>query len=265
MQPLFLKTKNGLTDEASQVSIFPMSDRFLEGQTALVTGGNRGIGRAVAVALAQAGAKVAITGRNPETLKKTAADLEKLTPGAWSKVCDVRSEKEQAAVFDEIRKRWNRLDICVPNAGVAVLAAASETTLEQWNTDIETNLTGTFLTAREALLLMRQTRTKGAILPIISQAGKLPFEKRASYCSSKWGALGFAKCLALEAKRDGVRVTAICPASVATDFQASNPAGTDWMLDAKDVAETVLFILRQPDRVEIEEITVRCRNSPKTK
>jgi len=242
-----------------------LTGRFLEGQTALVTGGNRGIGRAVALALARAGARVAITGRNAGTLEKTAADLESLADGAWWKICDVRSESEQEAVFREIRGRWGRLNICVPNAGGAILAAASETSLDDWNRDIETNLTGTFLTSREALRLMRETKTPGAILPIISQAGKVPFEKRAAYCASKWGALGFAKCLAMEAKRDRVRVTAICPASVATDFQANNPAGMDWMLEADDIAETVLHILRQPDRIEIEEITIRCRNSPRSK
>lgn len=244
---------------------FNMTDQFLSGKKALVTGGNRGIGRAIAMALAKDGAQVAITGRNAATLEKTSGELNSLTPGAWFKVCDVRSEKDQTAVFDEIRRRWNKLDICVPNAGGAVLSAASETTLEDWNKDIETNLTGTFLTSRGALLIMRESKTKGAILPIISQAGKVPFEKRAAYCASKWGALGFSKCLALEAKRDGVSVTAICPASVATDFQANNPAGMDWMLTAADIAETVLFVLRQPDRVEIEEITVRCRNSPMSK
>ena len=102
-----------------------MTDRFLNGKTALVTGGNRGIGRAVALALAGAGAQVAITGRNTGLLEKTEMELERLTPGAWSKPCDVRSEKDQEAVFEEIRKRWGRLDICIPNAGGAVLAAAS--------------------------------------------------------------------------------------------------------------------------------------------
>lgn len=242
-----------------------MTERFLAGQTALVTGGNRGIGRAVALALADAGAKVVITGRNVETLGRTAAELDRKTSGAWHAVCDVRSETQQLAVFTDIRKKWGRLDICVPNAGGAVLASASETDLESWNRDIETNLTGVFLTSRESLKLMRETKTGGAILPVISQAGKVPFEKRAAYCASKWGALGFTKCLALEAKKDNVRVTAICPASVATDFQANNPAGTDWMLDPADVAETILFVLRQPARVEIEEITVRCRNSPRSK
>lgn len=233
-------------------------DRFLEGQTALVTGGNRGIGLAVAKALAERGAKVAITGRNEETLAAAADELNALTPGAWFQACDVRSEDEQRLVFQRIRNDWGKLDICIPNAGVAALAAASATTLEQWRTDIDTNLTGTFLTAREALKLMIETKTAGAILPVISQAGKVPFELRASYCASKWGALGFTKCLALEAKKHHVRVTAICPASVATDFQANNPKGTDWMLKPEDVAEMICFVLKQPDRVEYEEIVIRC-------
>lgn len=236
-------------------------DRFLEGQTALVTGGNRGIGLAVAKALAEHGARVAVTGRNAETLAAAAEELNTLTPGAWFQVCDVRSENEQRLVFQRIRNEWGKLDICIPNAGVAALASASKTSLEQWRTDIDTNLTGTFLTCREALNLMIETKTQGSILPVISQAGKVPFELRASYCASKWGALGFTKCLSLEAKKHKVRVTAICPASVATDFQASNPKGTDWMLKPEDVAEMIAFVLKQPDRVEYEEIIIRCANS----
>lgn len=205
-----------------------MTDRFLDGRTALVTGGNRGIGRAVALALAGAGARVGICGRNESTLAATVRDLEALTPGAWWARCDARSEADQEAFFAEARS-------------------------------------GTFAsaTSRAALLWMRGTGTRGWILPIVSQAGKVPFEMRAAYCASKWGALGFAKCLALEAKRDGVRVTAICPASVATDFQAGNPAGTDWMLEAGDVAAAVLYVLRQEERVEVEEIVLRCRTTPR--
>lgn len=240
-------------------------DRFLDGRTALVTGGNRGIGLAVAMALAERGARVAITGRREQTLAEAAAELNKRTPGAWFQVCDVRSEEQQQLVFQRIRNDWGKLDICVPNAGVAALAAASRTTLEQWQADIDTNLTGTFLTCRGALQLMIETKTAGSILPVISQAGKVPFELRASYCASKWGTLGFTKCLAMEAKKHGVRVTAICPASVATDFQADNPRGTDWMLKPEDVAEMICFVLNQPGRVEYEEIVIRCANSASKK
>lgn len=230
----------------------------LTGKRALVTGGNRGIGKAIALALAGAGARVAICGRNEETLAGTAALLDGLTPGAFWKRVDVRSEDRQLALFQEIRERFGGLDICVPNAGEATLAAALDTGLEDWNRDIETNLTGVFITCREALQMMKD-QGSGWIIPIVSQAGKRTFLLRAAYCASKWGALGFTGCLAQEAAQYNVRVTAVCPASVATDFQKGNPRGTDWMMEASDVAACVLYLLGLSEKVEIEEIVLKTR------
>jgi NAD(P)-dependent dehydrogenase (short-subunit alcohol dehydrogenase family) len=235
-----------------------MQELNLKDRTALVTGGNRGIGRSIALALARAGARVAICGRNEETLAATVEELNRVTLGAFWKVVDVRNEEQQKDLFQEIGERYGRLDICVPNAGEATLASAAETSLTDWNRDIETNLTGVFITCREALNLMKSGMS-GAIFPIISQAGTKPFLLRAAYCASKWGALGFTKCLALEAKEYNIRVTAVCPASVATDFQKDNPRGTDWMMEADDVAECVLYLLGLSDKVEIDEIILRVR------
>lgn len=236
--------------------------RFLEGKTALVTGGNRGIGLAVARALAGAGARVGIAGRNAETLAARARELEALAPGAWGKTCDVRREDEQEALFAEARRRWGRLDICVPNAGEATLASLTQTTVADWTRDIETNLTGTFLTLRGAMRWMKETGGGGTILPILSQAARVPFELRAAYCSSKWGALGLVECARLEAKKLNIRITAILPASVATDFQGGNPMGTDWMMEPQDVAEAALYALSVSDRVELPEILLRCARKP---
>jgi len=230
----------------------------LTGKTALVTGGNRGIGKAIALALAQSGVRVSICGRNEETLSATTEALNRETDGAFWKAVDVRSEDQQADLFREIRERFGRLDICIPNAGEATLASTVETSLVDWNRDIETNLTGVFITSREALKIMKD-QMSGAIIPIISQAGTKAFLLRAAYCASKWGALGFTKCLALEAKNYNIRVTAVCPASVATDFQKGNPRGTDWMMEADDVAECVLYLLGLSERIEIDEIILRTR------
>ncbi len=230
----------------------------LSGRRALVTGGNRGIGKAIALALARSGARVAICGRNEDALAETAGRLHRASPGSFWKVADVRREDDQRSLFAEIGERFGGLDICVPNAGEATLATVLETSPADWHRDIETNLTGVFLTCRNALEMMKD-QGSGWILPIVSQAGKRAFLLRAAYCASKWGALGFTKCLALEAAQYGVRVTAICPASVATDFQKDNPRGTDWMMEADDVAACVLYLLDLSDRVEIEEIVLKTR------
>jgi NAD(P)-dependent dehydrogenase (short-subunit alcohol dehydrogenase family) len=233
-----------------------------KGRTAVITGGNRGIGFAIARALAERGVAVGICGRNEATLKKAETTLASLTPESWGLRCDVRSEADQQAFFAEARRRWDRLDICVPNSGEATLASVTETKLEDWNRDIETNLTGTFLTIREALRWMKETQSGGTILPVVSQAGKVGFKLRAAYCSSKWGTMGLIECARIEAKEIGVRVTALCPASVATDFQGGNPMGTDWMLNADDVAEAALYALSVSPRVELPEILIRCWNKP---
>lgn len=242
-----------------------MNKRFLEGKTAIVTGGNRGIGLAIARMMADAGARVAITGRNPITIAEAVKDLEARAPGAWGEACDVRSEAAQQAVFARARALWPRLDICVPNAGEATLASLTETKLDDWNRDIETNLTGTFLTIREALRWMKESAPAsagGTILPVLSQAARVPFFLRAAYCASKWGALGLVECARLEAKNIGVRVTALLPASVATDFQSGNPMGTEWMMTAEDVADAARYALTVSGRVELPEVLVRCWNKP---
>lgn len=236
----------------------------LNGTTALVTGGNRGIGKAIALALARAGAQVCVSGRKKRILDATVKELNQYTPGAFARTADVRSEAELKSLFKEIKHRFGQLDICVPNAGEATLATVLDTSLKDWQRDIETNLTGVFLTCREALKMMQNQRS-GWIIPIISQAGKKPFRLRAAYCASKWGALGFTKSLALEAKDYNVRVTAVCPASVATDFQKNNPRGTDWMMEADDVAQCVLYLLSLSEKVEIEEIVLKTRLKSKKK
>ena len=131
----------------------------LDGKTAVVTGGNRGIGKSIALELSRCGAKVAICGRDSETLGETAGELNQHTEGAFCRQVDVRSEEQQAEFFDEIKNKFGRLDICVPNAGRATLATATETTLEDWNLDIETNLTGLFITSKMALEMMKEFET----------------------------------------------------------------------------------------------------------
>lgn len=106
---------------------------------------------------------------------------------------------------------------------------------------------------------MMKDRGSGAIISIVSQAGTTAFLLRAAYCASKWGALGFARCLALKAKGHGVRMTAICPASVVTGFQRNNPHGTDWMMLPEDIADCVPYIPGLSDWVTIDEIVLKTR------
>lgn len=224
----------------------------LRGKVALVTGGNRGIGKSVALALAKSGATVCITGRNRDLLASAGSELQSVSTDSFWMESDVRDQQSQAKVFHEILKRHQRLDICVPNAGSATLATATRTALEQWREDIDTNLTGVYITATEALKIMSRQKS-GNIIGIVSKAGTTAFLMRAAYCASKWGARGFLKCLALEAEKSNVKVTALCPASVATDFQKDNPMGTGWMMSPEAVADAVLYILSLETNAYVDE------------
>ncbi|MCD6578364.1 SDR family NAD(P)-dependent oxidoreductase [bacterium] len=234
----------------------------LKNKVALITGGNRGIGKAIAFTLAKKGVKVFICGRNEELLKKTCEEINGLQGKCAYFVCDVRDENKQIEMFNELIKKYGRLDICIPNAGRATLAKTTETTLEDWNMDIETNLTGLFITSREALKIMKK-QNSGYIIPIISKAGKTAFLLRPSYNASKWGALGFTKAMALEAKDYNVKVTPILPASVDTDFQKGNPYGTDWMLKPQEIAEAVLYLLNTSEKCEVDELVLKTRYKSK--
>jgi len=233
----------------------------LTGKTALVTGGNRGIGRSIALGLASAGASVCITGRNQETLTATAETLQKLQPESFWQSCDVRNQKDQLLVFSKIKEKFGKLDICIPNAGEATLACATETSLDDWNRDIETNLSGLFITATEAMKMMKE-QGRGNIIAIVSKAGTTAFFLRAAYCASKWGARGFLKSLALEGKNHNVKVTSLCPASVATDFQKNNPAGTNWMMSAEALQQAVLYLLALEDNAYIDELVISTWKKP---
>ncbi len=234
----------------------------LKDKVALISGGNRGIGKAIAIALANAGIKVFICGRNEELLKSTCNEIKNSKGECSYFICDVRDEKKQIEMFKELMDKYGQLDICIPNAGRATLAKTTETTLEDWNKDIETNLTGFFITSREALKIMKE-QNSGYIIPIISKAGKTAFLLRPSYNASKWGALGFTKAMALEAKDYNVKVTPILPASVDTDFQKGNPYGTDWMLKPQEVAEAVLYLLNTSEKCEVDELVLKTRYKSK--
>lgn len=235
----------------------------LSDHSAVVTGGNSGIGKGIALSLAEQGAKVAICGQNRETLEATEEQLREHTPDSFGRQVDVREQPEQTAFFNEVEEEFGGLDICVPNAGRAHLGNVSDTSLEDWNRDVDTNLTGLFITSKLALEIMKKQES-GYILPIISKAGTRAFELRASYCASKWGALGFTHCLDEEASQYGIEVTAINPASVDTPFQEGNPRGTDWMMEPEDVAEAVLYVLGSSSRVHIDDLLLQNSQSPST-
>jgi len=233
-----------------------MEDRFLVGRTAVVTGGTRGIGFAIAHALAAAGASVAICGRSQSALEDAVKRLNS-TPG--SKVigrnADVRSSTEVAALFALADHELGGLDVVVNNAGIGIFRSVADLTEEEWQKTLETNLSGVFHCCREAVARMRK-RGGGYILNVGSLAGVNAFAGGAAYNASKFGLNGFSEALMLDHRYDNIRVTQIMPGSVDTEF-SSRSGQSDWKIAPEDIAEIVLMLLRMPERTLVSRVDVR--------
>lgn len=225
----------------------------LAGKIAIVTGASRGIGLAIAKALVDSGATVAITGRDSEALK-SAAKL--LGSGAHVARLDVRDQAAVAAFFAEIGNRHGRIDCLINNAGVAHQNLTVEKMpFEVWQSVLATNLDALFLFTHHALALMG---TGGTIVNNLSRAALNPFEGMSAYNASKAGALAFTNSLRMEVRKRGIRVTALVPGAVETDIweQFWPDAPRDKMLSAKVVANAVLHVLSLPVGATIEQLQI---------
>ena len=229
----------------------------LRGRVAIVTGGSRGIGRAIARALVAEGAQVAITGRSEAHLTAARPLIESAGPGAVETLqADMRRDDEVKRAIDATAARFGGLDIVINNAGVGVFTSVAAMTPSQWSDVIETNLTGVFYACRAALPHLQQ-RGGGFIINISSLAGKNPFADGAAYCASKAGLNAFSEALMQEVRYDNIRVSYVMPGSVATEFVGGDAAkGADWKISSEEVAEVVVNLLRHnprslPSRVEL--------------
>jgi NAD(P)-dependent dehydrogenase (short-subunit alcohol dehydrogenase family) len=228
----------------------------LAGKNALVTGGTRGIGLAVAEALLGAGASVAICGRSENTVKTAVSQLTNKSKGkVLGKVADVRSNTEVANLFTWIDQELGNLDILVNNAGVGVFKSTAELSVEDWQKTLETNLSGVFYCCREALPRLKQ-RGGGYIINISSLAGKNAFAGGAAYNASKFGLNGFSEAMMLDHRYEQVRVSYVMPGSVDTEF-SSGAGRADWKIAPEDIGEIVLMLVRMPERTLVSRVEVR--------
>jgi NAD(P)-dependent dehydrogenase (short-subunit alcohol dehydrogenase family) len=245
--------------------LIAMSNASQAGKVALVTGGSRGIGLAIADAIVERGGSVVITGRDAGQLETASGLLEK--DGRSGRVhalrADVRSAAEAAAAVDAARERFGGLDVLVNNAGVGIFANVAEMGVEEWDQVVETNLSGVFYCCHAAIPLLR-ARGGGWIINISSLAGTNAFASAAAYCASKAGLNAFSEALMQEVRYDNIRVSYIMPGSVATDFggrsaQAAglNRPGEDWKIAAADVADVVMDLLATPARTLPSRIELR--------
>lgn len=232
---------------------------FLSGKVAVVTGGNRGIGRGIAEALAREGATVALTARAAGAAEQAARELG---GGAFGLACEVRAYESVQRLFREVEKRAGGADILVNNAGIGLFGPVADTEPDDWRAVIETNLNGVFYCCHEAIPQM-QRRGGGYIFNISSLAGKNPILNGAAYNASKFGLNGFSEALMMEVRYDGIRVSYLMPGSVATDFGRGARDKGDWALRPADVAEVVIDLLRAPAHALYSRVELRPSRPPR--
>jgi NAD(P)-dependent dehydrogenase (short-subunit alcohol dehydrogenase family) len=240
---------------------------MLKDKIAVVTGGTRGIGYAIAEALLAEGARVFICGRDGSYLKSA---LERLGGNAKGRVdgmaVDVRRYDDCCRLIRAAADRFGGLDILVNNAGIGIMKPVDQLTPEDWDTTIETNLSGVFYCCREAIPLMRK-RGGGYIFNISSLAGVNPFAGGAAYNASKFGLNGFSEAMMQDIRYDGIRVSYIMPGSVDTDFAAtpgSKPRET-WKLTGEDIAKAVVDLYKFPKSALASRIEMRPAQPPRKK
>jgi len=227
----------------------------LRGKVALITGGNQGIGLAVARALAAEGCSLVITGRNQSTLNKARRELERRA-SVLSVNCDVRSATEVSGLVEKVKTHFRRLDFLINNAGISHAAATVDRLgAEGWQSVISTNLTGMFLVTRAALPLLRRG---GAIVNNLSIAAKKVFAGQGAYCASKHGALALTNTLREELRSKGIRVIALLPGATNTAIwnQFWPYAPRSKMMGPRTVAEAVVDALALPGDSTVEELTI---------
>lgn len=230
----------------------------LAGKIAAVTGGTRGIGRAIAERLLGEGASVAICGHTVDSTTRAVEEMAPLGP-VFGYPADITQLEQVKGFFEAIDREFSGLDILVNNAGMGVFRKVAEMTPEEWHRNIDLNLNGAFYCSREALARFLK-RGGGFILNISSLAGKNAFSGGAAYNASKAGLNLFAEALMLDHRHDNVRVCSILPGSVDTGFGGDSPkrrGDTSWMIAPEDVAEAAALVLRMPARTMISSIEMR--------
>jgi 3-oxoacyl-[acyl-carrier protein] reductase len=230
----------------------------MTGKVAIITGGSRGIGRAIAAAFLSEGIHVAITGVNPGHLAEAEHVLaSRAAAGATVStfVADVRDHLAVESVLDETVRKHGGVDILINNAGVGWFGNVETQERDDWRRVIDTNVTGVFNCCKAAIPHLRR-RGGGWIINISSLAGSNPFAGGAGYCASKAALDVFSEALMQEVRHDGIRVSYVKPGSVNTDFSGHADPSNEWKLRPEDVAQVVVDLVAHdqrslPSRVEI--------------
>jgi 3-oxoacyl-[acyl-carrier protein] reductase len=233
----------------------------LSGAVALITGGSRGIGRAISLRLATLGASVAICGRDAVALSATEAELKQAGTPVYSQIADVSRAGDVTALVGNTEAALGSISILVNNAGIGLFGPAHEKSEADWDRVLNTNLKSVFLLSRAVAPAMIR-HGAGDIINISSLAGRNAFAGGGIYCASKWGLQGLSACMAEDLREHGIRVSVICPGSVATEFSGRSAKDQSKKLSPEDVAHAVAMILTQSPQSFLSEIHLRPVRKP---
>ena len=230
-----------------------MTDQMLKGRIALITGASRGLGRAMALALGGAGARLALVGRDEAKLQETASAIRGLGADAEIFIADVTNEQRVRELAGEVESKLGRIQILINNAGVNVRKNLTEFTLDEWRYVTDTNLTSAFLMCRSFVPHMQGTGY-GRVINMTSIMSHISLPGRSAYCASKGGLLGLTKALALELASDNITVVGISPGPFPTEINTAllqNPELNQQFLSSipvgrwgriEDIGKLALFV-----------------------
>jgi NAD(P)-dependent dehydrogenase (short-subunit alcohol dehydrogenase family) len=228
----------------------------LQGKVAVITGGSKGIGKAIAMALAREGCDIVIASRREADLKLAEKELSSLGANVLAVKTDVRRVPDVENLAKKVERRFGGAQILVNNAGVGYFEEVLRMKEEDFRATLETNLFGTFYCTKAFLPYMLE-RKEGHVVNIASLAGKNSFARGSAYCASKHALIAFAECLMLEVRHHNVKVTTICPGTVQTDFGDHNSKNKPWALTAEDVSKTVLDVLTSSSGSIVSQVDLR--------
>ncbi len=227
----------------------------LRGKVAYITGGSKGIGYGIAEALLKQGMRVAVGGRNRESLDDAVARL-KVHGEVLGLESDVSKAEDEVNAVASILKAWRQLDVVMANAGLAHFAPIDELGLEQWHQMIGTNLNGAFHTLRASVEALK--KSQGYYMTLASLAGTNFFAEGAGYNASKFGVVGFTQAAMLDLRKYNIKVSTIMPGSVASHFNGNEPSEKDaWKIQPEDIGQLVVDLLLMHPRTLPSKVELR--------
>lgn len=235
----------------------------LKGKKAIITGGSRGLGKATAIAFANQGIDVAITGRNEADLKETVAELKALGVNATYATFDIGNYDEVKKGIQEIMNTFNTVDILVNNAGIAAFGSFLEMDVNQWQSIIQTNVMGMYYVTKEVLPYLI-ANNQGDIFNVSSTAGLAGNPNTSAYSASKFAVIGMSESLMKEVRKNNIRVCTLTPSTIASDMSIqlgiASKDTTETVLQPEDFAELIVSALQLPRRALLKNASLWSTN-----